>query len=153
MPAFSLTSQNGIPYGSAELVGKVYVANFIFTTCPSVCPLLTRAMEGLQLRFSQHKLPIELLSLSVEPDVDTPKKLIDYAQSRNLKLSNWNFLTGDKNTVFKLLEEGFKVGAVGRTSSESSQDSAYDIAHSGKFVLVDKTELCAVIIATTKRSR
>ena len=80
VPAFRLTSQDGRPYGSEELRGKVWVANFIFTSCTSSCPRLTSKMAIVQRRIRNTDESVHLVSFSVDPDNDTPARLAAYAE-------------------------------------------------------------------------
>jgi protein SCO1/2 len=135
IPSFSLTDQGGRPFGSTELAGRVYVASFFFTSCPSVCPRLMQAMRRLQDRYAEHGLgAIRLVSISVDPERDTPERLREYADALGVDPTRWRLLTGDRATIRELLERGFKV-SMGDPSSPAG--GPYDIAHSTKLVLVD----------------
>lgn len=134
LPAFRLIDQQGRPFGSADLRGQVWVGNFIFTTCPSICPGLTRAMRSLQERYQAARLPVRLVSFSVDPENDTPAVLRAYAKRHGADLSSWTFVTGPEAAVRSLIVDGFKTH-LGRRERRS--DNLLDIAHAAHFVLVD----------------
>ena len=135
LPAYALTSQDGEAFGSEQLRGHVYVANFIFTTCRSMCPGLTRAMASLQDKFEQIDVDIRLVSFTVDPATDTPERLEAYAEEYGADTSRWTFLTGSEEELEDLIVNGFMT-AVG----EPQRDGAgmIDIAHSAKFILIDR---------------
>jgi len=134
VPAFSLTDTRGEPFGSSELEGQVYVANFIFTRCASICPLLTRSMGQLQERYDATGVDgIRLVSITVDPEYDTPDRLREYAAAHGADPRRWEFLTGPEPQIRELVERGFKT-AMG---VPESANGLIDVAHSGKFVLVD----------------
>jgi protein SCO1/2 len=135
LPSYELVDQRGQPFGSAELTGDVYVANFIFTRCSSICPLLTRAMALLQERLDERGIAeIKLVSFTVDPEYDTPPRLQAYAETHGADPQRWTFVTGDPERITQLIEKGFTLG-VG--APEMHGESLIEIAHSGKFVLVD----------------
>lgn len=135
LPAFRLTDSLGQPFGSAELEGQVYVVDFIFTRCASICPLLTAAMSRLDRRYVDEGIEgIRLLSVTVDPDYDTPEVLRDYGDAHRIDPARWTLLTGPESEIRELVTGGFKT-AIGEP--RASGDNLIDIAHSGKFVLVD----------------
>jgi protein SCO1/2 len=129
VPSFQLLEQGGDPYGSAQLAGRVWVANFIFTTCPDICPALTAQMKGLEERLSPEERP-QRVSISVDPTRDTPDVLRRYAE-RHGAGPQWVFLTGERPAIASLLTDGFHV-AFGDDGPPSQP-----ITHSDRFVLVD----------------
>jgi protein SCO1/2 len=132
VPAFSLVNAEGRPFGSEELRGHVYVANFFFTRCPSICPTLMKGMATLQRRFRDGNLEsIRLVSISVDP-YDTPSRLHDAAAGYGVDHSRWLLLTGPPDRVRSLAVDGFQV-ALG----EAAGDGITDIAHATKLMLVD----------------
>jgi protein SCO1/2 len=135
LPAFELVDQNSKPFSLSDLEGHVWVANLIFTRCGSICPLLTRQMAGLQERYETYGVDeIKLLSISVDPEYDTPDVLKEYAKLNGADPERWSFLTGDLESVRALVIEGFATGMGERAESETGM---VDISHSGKFVIVD----------------
>jgi len=132
VPPFSLVSSAGQPFGSEELRGHVYVANFFFTRCPSICPALMKGMATLQRRFRDEGLePIRLVSISVDP-YDTPTRLREAEPGYGVDPSRWVLLTGPRDRVHRLAVDGFRV-AIG----EPAGDGIADVAHAAKLLLVD----------------
>lgn len=137
LPPYTLVDTTGAPFGSGDLEGQVYIANFIFTRCPSICPLLTRAMSQLAKRFDEEGVDgVRLVSFSVDPTNDTPEVLRDYAERHGADPKRWTFLTGDLEAMHQLLVGGFRVG-MGDPEARGDGD-LFDIAHSAKLVLVDQ---------------
>lgn len=133
MPAFELTAQSGATFGSTQLQGKVVVANFIFTRCPTVCPALTARMAKIQERVAADA-GVHLVSFSVDPRHDTPEVLREFGEKFGQDPARWTFLTGDVQEVRRAVEEGFKVGMKG---AEDPEATPFDIVHGEHFVLVD----------------
>ncbi len=119
VPDFELTTQSGARLSRRDLNGKIWVADFIYTTCTGPCPLMTRKMRRVQAA----KPDILLLSFTVDPEHDTPAALARYAAAAQAR-PEWFFLTGDRNTLQMLSREAFKLADLGLT-------------HSTRFVLVD----------------
>src|SRR5256885_7073683 len=107
VPAFQLTNQNGQPFGSAQLAGRIWIADFIYTTCPGPCPMISSRMSELQKPLK--KTDVHLVSFSVDPEKDTPAVLLSYAEKLQAEPGRWDFLTGTKSAVFKLSHDGFKL--------------------------------------------
>ena len=127
-PAFALTDQEGRPFGSGDLRGKVWVADFIFTHCPGACPQMTMKMSGLQRTVADRD--VHFVSFSVDPERDTPEVLKRYGQSFDADFDRWHFLTGDKAGVFDAAA-GMKLSAA------PAGQFGPDIVHAEKFLLVD----------------
>jgi protein SCO1/2 len=121
VPDFTLIDQNGQPVGKSDLDGKVWIAGFLFTNCPDECPLLTAEMARLQSD-TAHIADLRLVSISVDPDRDTPAVLSQYAERFNANPGRWLFLTGDKRAIYRLAREGFRLGIV--DPAEPSHSSA-----------------------------
>lgn len=135
LPPFELVDQNHKTFSLSDLQDQVWVANFIFTRCGSICPILTSRMAGLQERYETYGVDeIKLLSISVDPEYDTPDVLTDYAELHGADPERWTFLTGDLESVRALVIEGFAAGMGERAENEIGM---VDISHSGKFVIVD----------------
>jgi protein SCO1/2 len=133
LPAFALTAEDGRPFGSAELEGKVWVAGFIFTRCPTICPAITATMGRIQHRARQIAPAFRLVSFSVDPAYDTPAVLAAYAQKHKASPRLWRFVTGDLAQVKTTITDGLKI-AMGEPAGE--QDFA-SVFHGTHFVLVD----------------
>ena len=127
LPDFSLTDQHRAPVALATLRGKIWVADFIFTSCVTICPPMTDEMVQLQEEFETED--IHFVSFSVDPERDTPEVLSRYAARYGVDQDRWSFLTGEKNTIYQLAHKGFNLAA-GHQGSE--------ILHSTRFVLVDR---------------
>ena len=122
------------PFTPATLEGEVWVAGFVFTSCPSSCPAVTRAMSDLADRFARTKVDVKMVSFTVDPERDTPEVLARYASTVGADPDQWRFVTGEPDTILKLVGEGFRLGVGERQTIEGD---IYDIAHSTKLALVD----------------
>jgi protein SCO1/2 len=126
VPEFQLTAQDGQPFDSKVLAGKIWVADFIYTTCPGPCPRMTSQMHEVQNAIL--KTPdVKLVSFTVDPARDTPQVLAAYAKVHGASPEHWYFLTGPSSTLQKLDRDTFKLGNIGAT-----------LEHSTRFVLVDR---------------
>jgi protein SCO1 len=134
LPAFELTNERGERFGSAELRGRVYVADFVFTSCPTVCPKLTERMARIQHRTRNMGQALQLVTFTVDPENDTPEKLAVYARSVHANPSRWSFLTGPLGEVETTVVKGFKL-AMGK---EQVADGIFSVFHGERFVLVDQ---------------
>ena len=161
IPNFKLTNQDGreLTYNS-EYRGSVLLVNFIFTTCPDVCPLLTKQMEKIQGRMQTASPIIRLISITVDPETDTPAVLKAYGEKYGARFKGWSFLTGDLMQVYDTVVGGFKIamdktqldpskkpqpvtaGIDGKpAAAPSKNDMTYDlmeITHGEHFVMVDQ---------------
>lgn len=127
---FAFTNQNGKTITQKDYEGKIYVADFFFTTCPTICPIMTDNMVWLQERIKNNP-KVMLLSHSVTPDTDTPEVLKAYAKEKGVIDSKWNLVTGDKKDIFYIARKSYL--AVKTTTS----DELYDMVHTENFILVD----------------
>jgi protein SCO1 len=119
VPDFALVDQHGRPVRRGNLEGKVWVANFVFTQCPDECPLMTLEMARLQSDLTQ-VADFRLVSISVDPERDTPRVLSQYAERFKADADRWFFLTGDKRAIYHLAREGFRLGIVGPDEPDRS---------------------------------
>ena len=139
LPPFSLTDSAGRPLGSTELEGQVWVADFIFTRCGSICPLLTQAMSRLDRRYRENGIEgIHLVSISVDPEFDTPQVLAEYGAAHGIDPRRWSLLTGPTETIRVLITEGFRFAYDPDPSAPADGSDLIEIAHTGKLVLVDR---------------
>ncbi|MBL8685520.1 MAG: SCO family protein [Myxococcales bacterium] len=139
IPSWSLTDHTGAPYGSAQLAGRVYVANFIFTRCPTSCPKLTRRMHALTERLRSSGDRVRFVSISVDPEWDTPPRLEAYMRRYGADAARWRFVTGPHEQVLRAIDQGFRVSS-GMNAQPRGSDrdfDAYALAHSNHFALVD----------------
>jgi protein SCO1/2 len=134
VPDFRFTDQNGEPFGSEQLRGRVWVANAIFTRCPSICTVSTQRMAEVQHRGRGLGEHFHLVSFSVDPEHDTPLKLLAYARSHRVSPRMWSFLTGNREELTRTLNEGLKI-YMGKAAPPG--DDLMDIGHGSHFVLVD----------------
>ncbi|MDF1811637.1 MAG: SCO family protein [Verrucomicrobiales bacterium] len=133
---FSLTDHREQPFGIKDVAGKVWVANFIFTSCATECPLLSRRMQDVQEAFINDPR-VELVSISVDPRTDNPKRLAKYAEAFKAG-DRWAFLTGDTKEIERLSTKGFMVTTPGETPEASSVRRTRELLHSEKIAVVDQ---------------
>ncbi len=133
-PRFQLTDQDGAEFDSGSLRGKLWVADFIFTRCTNMCPMLSGEMAKLQgtLRDDPLLREVRLVSFSVDPEYDRPAVLAEYAKRYDAETSHWTFATGLRDEIWELSVDGFKL-AVGEDPGNVGQP----LFHSDRFVLVD----------------
>ena len=125
VPDFEFTDSNGETITREDMEGKVWVADFIFTTCTMACPIMTGNMNLIHKSFKDDN-NVRIISISVYPEYDTPEVLKEYASRYNANTDRWHFLTGPEESVKNIIKTGFKIG-----------DYEDIIFHSEKFALVD----------------
>lgn len=130
-PRFSLTDQYGKTISNLDYKNKVYVVEFFFSSCPSICPIMNRNMIDIQNKFFGNP-NFGIASISIDPEHDTPHVLLEHAKLLGVKSSNWHFLTGDKNYIFDLSNKGFNLYAGQNPAIKGGFE------HSGLFALIDK---------------
>jgi protein SCO1 len=130
-PGFSLMDQQGKTITTANYKGKVYVVEFFFSTCPSICPIMNRNMIDIQNKFFGNP-NFGIVSITINPEHDTPAVLLEHAKELGVKSSNWHFLTGDKSYIFDLSNKGFNLYAGQNPKIQGGFE------HSGLFALIDK---------------
>ena len=131
VPTFKLTDQNNKTVSDKDYLGKVYVVEFFFSTCPTICPKMNESM--LQLQEEYYGNPkFGIASITIDPAHDTPKVLKEHAEILGVKHYNWHFLTGDKEYIYNLANKGFNLYA------GQNNKAAGGFEHSGLFALVDK---------------
>jgi protein SCO1/2 len=129
---FSFTNQDEETVGLENLDGRVWLANFIFTSCTTVCPPMTMNMAQIQSDLKEEGLDASIVSFSVDPEVDTPEKLKDFAGNFNADFSNWHFLTGyPQDDIKKLAKDSFK-------SIVENEPDSDQVMHATSFFLVDQ---------------
>ncbi|MBA6152254.1 SCO family protein [Gelidibacter maritimus] len=131
VPEFSFTDQNGNTVSNKDYEGKVYVLEFFFTTCPSICPKMNANMVDIQNTFPNEK-DFGIASFSITPHIDTPEVLKAYAEQNGITSPNWHLMTGDVDEIYKLANEGFYL----YTAKDENADGGFE--HSGNFALIDK---------------
>ena len=131
VPPFEFTNQEDKLITNSFYDGKVYVVEFFFTTCPTICPKMNENMLKIQNEFYGNQ-DFGIASFSINPKYDTPQILKEYAKSHSATLKNWNFLTGDQAKIYELANTGFTLYA----GEDSNAEGGFE--HSGMFALVDK---------------
>ena len=127
---FSFTNQNGKTITQKDYEGKIYVADFFFTTCKSICPKMTTNLVDVQKAFLDNP-KVKLLSFTVMPDIDSVSILKDYAKINSVVDSKWNLVTGEKKAIYTMARKSFLAVKQGKP------DEIYDMVHTENFVLVD----------------
>jgi protein SCO1/2 len=130
LPFFELVNQDAQPFGSAQLVGKIWIADFIFTSCPGPCPIISSRMSELQKPLKA--TDIHLVSFTVDPEKDTPEVLRAYAEKLRAQPIRWDFLTGARSAIYALARDGFKLAV-----SDGNDETGMPV-HSTRVVLVDR---------------
>jgi protein SCO1/2 len=130
VPPFALVNQEAQPFGSAQLAGKIWIADFIFTSCPGPCPIISSRMSELQKPLE--KSDVHLVSFSVDPEKDTPEVLRGYAEKLKAQPKRWDFLTGPHAAIYSLMRDGFKLAV-----SDGSDEQGMPV-HTTRVVLVDR---------------
>ncbi|WP_348822611.1 SCO family protein [Flavobacterium aestuarii] len=131
VPEFELINQDNVKISNDFYKGKVYVLEFFFATCPSICPKMNANMVTLQNTFFGNP-NFGIVSITIDPVHDTPAVLKEHAELLGVKSANWNFLTGDKDYIYNLSNKGFNIYA----GENSKVQGGFE--HSGLFALIDK---------------
>ena len=154
VPDFALRERSGRRVTRADLLGKVWIANFIYTRCTETCPLQSARLARLQAEFPGEEA-LRFVSITVDPERDTPAVLARYAERYAADSVRWLFLTGEKQAIYHLAKEGFRLGvvdpddqaraggllvALGPAPAEATHGSKGLVIHSSRFVLVDRQE-------------
>ena len=130
---FAFTNQNGKVITQKDYENTIYVADFFFTTCPTICPKMTDNMVWLQNQLKNNP-EVKLLSFSVTPDIDTPEVLKKYAIEKGVDDARWNLVTGDKKDIYYLARKSYLAVKTGKP------EELYDMVHTENFILVDKNK-------------
>ncbi len=130
VPQFDLVNQDAQPFGSAQLAGKIWIADFIFTSCPGPCPIISSRMSELQKPLE--KSDVHLVSFSVDPEKDTPEVLRAYGDRLKAQPERWEFLTGPRAAIYGLMRDGFKLAV-----SDGSEEQGMPV-HTTRVALVDR---------------
>jgi len=131
VPAFEFTDQNNTLVSNSNFEDKVYVVEFFFTSCPTICPRMNENMVKIQNEFYGNP-SFAIASVSIDPERDSPEVLKAYAKEKGATLKNWYFLTGDKDDVYTFSNDGFRLYA------GENKDVEGGFEHSGLFALIDK---------------
>ncbi|WP_304516483.1 SCO family protein [Cecembia rubra] len=131
IPEFLLTSHDNELRGRHEMEGKITIVDFFFTSCPSICPVMSNEMERVNDAFRNEAL-VQIYSISIDPEYDTPEVLKEYAERHNATPDKWFFLTGNKDEIYNLARCGFILPTIDGFGQPD------DFVHSDKFILVDE---------------
>jgi len=131
VPEFSLTNQLEQTITNKDLLGKTYVVEFFFSTCPSICPIMNKNMMILEKQYIDNK-DFAIVSVTINPEYDTASVLKSHAEHLGVTSKNWHFLTGDKSYILSLTTKGFNLYA----AENKEADGGFE--HSGLFALIDK---------------
>lgn len=132
VPKFELTNENNKKITDKDYLGKVYVVEFFFSTCPSICPIMNKNMIEIEKDFADNA-NFGIASVTINPENDTPKVLKEHKEALGITSPNWHFLTGDKEYILSLANKGFNLYA------KQNEKITGGFEHSGFFALVDKT--------------
>ena len=144
-PSFSLVNQDGIQFSSDEIAGKYWAVNFFFTKCRSVCPMQMSKLKTFKDQYPN--IGLELISITVDPQHDDPKRLKEYVQEMSINEEKWNFLTGKEDEIRNIVVNGFKSGM-----NEIQNDDLFDIAHANHLLLIDKNNSDRAIVRFDERN-
>ncbi len=131
VPPFEFTNHDGVKVNNSNYEDKVYIVEFFFTSCGTICPIMNKSMVVLQNEFYGNP-DFGMASFSIDPKRDTPQKLKAYAKKTGATLKNWNFLTGEKDDIYALSHDGFSLYVGENKEAEGGFE------HSGLFALIDK---------------
>ncbi len=131
VPPFALYNQDSMLITNEDYKGKVYVVEFFFTSCPTICPIMTRNLVDLQENFREFE-DFGLASITINPEFDTPSVLKQYAEEYGVNDMDWHLLTGNRDTIYQLANAGFNIYAA------EDSDIPGGFEHSGLFALVDR---------------
>ncbi|MDX1363539.1 MAG: SCO family protein [Arenibacter latericius] len=130
---FALTNQNGELVTQKDYEDKIYVADFFFTTCPTICPIMTKNMADIQSKIKDDD-EVMLLSHSVTPDIDSVPQLKKYAEEQGVLDHKWNLVTGDKKQIYELARKSYLA------VKTDGDGGPFDMIHTENFILVDKSK-------------
>ena len=131
VPEFNFVNQNGELVSNNDYIGKVYIVEFFFTTCTTICPVMNTNLIHIQNSFTKFS-DFGIASFSINPEYDTVDILNQYANENGIVNSNWNLMTGDRSEIYKLANDGFNL------YTAASSDFIDGFEHSGYFALIDK---------------
>ena len=131
VPEFNFVNQNAELVSNSDYIGKVYIVEFFFTTCTTICPIMNTNLIHIQNSFTKFS-DFGIASFSINPEYDTVDILNQYANENGIVNSNWNLMTGDRSEIYKLANDGFNL------YTAASSDFIDGFEHSGYFALIDK---------------
>ena len=131
VPSYNFINQDSLPISNSFTDGKIWVAHYFFTTCPTICPVMISGINDVQDAYRDNE-QLKIVSFTVNPEVDTPKVLKEYAKLQNANTQQWQFVTGDKKKLYRFARKGLFVEAT------DGDGGVNDFIHSEKLVLIDK---------------
>ena len=131
VPDFTFFNQDSLIISNEDFNDKVYVAEFFFTSCPTICPIMNKNMKKIENKFGNRE-NFGIASFTIDPSYDTPQVLKNYAESYDVFSQNWHFLTGEERKIYSLAKEGFNIFA------SVNPKVAGGFEHQGYFALIDK---------------
>jgi protein SCO1/2 len=133
VPTFTLLNQDSLPVTEEWIQNKIVVVDFFFSTCPTICPIMTKQMRRLQIKLDDPAFDdVRILSVTVNPEFDTPKVLKEYGIKNQADFTKWTFATGNREVIYDLAFNGFLVNAL------EDDEAPGGFLHSELFILVDK---------------
>ncbi len=138
VPDFALIGTDGEKVSRSDFDGGLWVADFIFTQCAGVCPVLSARMAEIQKQLDDGGIDAKLVSISVDPARDSPQAMRAYSERFGADPERWRFLTGDRAALHQLIGKGFQLAIAERSPEEAEADGGELITHSDRFVLVDR---------------
>jgi protein SCO1/2 len=140
--SWSMRDHAGNSFGSEQLKGKVYIASFFFTRCPSICPKLTESIVDVSKRFKGLEDKVHFVGVSIDPENDTPDVLAAYMKKYGIEGSNWSYLTGSLKNTYDVVVKQMKLHVGDREplkgQGENAKPDAYEINHVAELVLFDQ---------------
>lgn len=133
-PEWEFTNQNNEPFSTQQIDDKIVVLNFFFTSCPKICPAMNINVQKVQQVFIDNE-NVQFVSITVDPERDTPEKLKAYEEIYSLNKGQWNFLTGSENEIYILARKGYNLSA-----TDASGEDENDIIHSQTVLLIDPNQ-------------
>lgn len=138
VPEFRLTAQNGQPFGSEQTKGKIWLANFFFTTCPGPCLQMNRKVMEIQEALNGDHSDVQVVSFSVNPEQDTVDVLKRYAERMKARPGHWFFLTGERSKIYDIAKKGFMLITMQAPGEDGKPPEEVQFIHSTKIALVDR---------------
>lgn len=145
---FTLTDQTGADFGTRDLRGQVWIADLIFTSCPDICPVMSSTMANLHRRIEHDD--VRFVSISVDPEVDTPEVLAEYAQRYRADTDRWTFLTGSPEDVREVILRSFRLPV---EQPFENADGERDVLHTSRFILVDQNAVMRGLYETDREGQ
>ena len=133
IPDFSFVNQFDETVSEQKFKNKIYIADFIFTTCPGICPIMTKQLARVQKAFESEKVKPFLISHTVDPETDSVKVLLEYGKLKGANFSTWDFVTGSKKKIYKIAEQYLVV-------ANEDPNTEIKFVHSETLVLIDKNK-------------